>query len=412
MNHPPHRPYAVLAVPAFRWYALNLLLATLGIQIQGVVVSWQVYEITKDPLALGAIGLAEVIPFIGAALFAGHVADTASRKLVVFWAQACLLLCGVALIVLSLFPSMPHPVLLLYGIVAVGGLARSFLMPARTALIAELLPPELYAGAVRWRGALFQTASVIGPAIGGLLWAFGGAKVACSVVALLLGGALACLAGIPGTPATPPAKVESIWISLTGGISFMFSEPLLLGAATLDMFAVLFGGAVALLPIFSAEILHAGPQGLGILRAAPAAGAVAMSLLLAHRPPFRRAGLALFSAVIIFGLCMIGFGLSTSFLLSFAFLAVSGAADEVSVVVRQTILQLRTPRQLLGRVAAVNSIFIGSSNEIGAFESGLAARWLGTVVSVVAGGVATLVVTGAAAWRFPVLRKLGSIEPR
>jgi MFS family permease len=412
MNHAPHHPYAALAVPAFRWYALNLLLATLGIQIQGVVVSWQVYEITRDPLALGAIGLAEIIPFIGAALFAGHVADTVSRKLVVLWSQACLLLCAAALIALSLFPSLPHPVLLLYGIVATGGLARSFLMPARTALIAELLPPELYAGAVRWRGALFQTASVVGPALGGLLWAFGGPRLACAVIGLLLGGALVSLAAIPNTPATPPPVAEPIWTSLKGGITFMFSEPLLLGAATLDMFAVLFGGAVALLPIFSAEILHVGPQGLGILRSAPAVGAVAMSLVLAHRPPFRRAGRALFSAVVIFGICMIGFGLSTSFVLSFAFLAVSGCADEVSVVVRQTILQLRTPRHLLGRVASVNSIFIGSSNEIGAFESGLAARYLGTVASVVVGGIATLAVTGAAAWRFPVLRRLRSIEPR
>jgi MFS family permease len=412
MNHAPHNPYAALAVPAFRWYALNLLLATLGIQIQGVVVSWQVYEITRDPLALGAIGLAEIIPFIGAALFAGHVADTVSRKLVVLWSQGCLLLCAAALIVLSLFPSLPHPVLLLYGIVATGGLARSFLMPARTALIAELLPPELYAGAVRWRGALFQTASVVGPALGGLLWAFGGPRLACAVIGLLLGGALVSLAAIPNTPATPPPVAEPIWTSLKGGITFMFSEPLLLGAATLDMFAVLFGGAVALLPIFSAEILHVGPQGLGILRSAPAVGAVAMSLVLAHRPPFRRAGRALFSAVVIFGFCMIGFGLSTSFVLSFAFLAISGCADEVSVVVRQTILQLRTPRHLLGRVASVNSIFIGSSNEIGAFESGLAARYLGTVASVVVGGIATLAVTGAAAWRFPVLRRLRSIEPR
>lgn len=412
MSTRPHDPYAVLSVPAFRFYALNLLLGTLGMQIQGVVVSWQVYKLTGDPLALGAVGLAEVIPFIGAALFAGHVADTVSRRRVVFWAQACLLACGLALMGLSLFPMIPHPVLLLYGIVAVGGLARSFLMPARTALVAEILPAELYAGAVRWRGTLFQTAMVVGPAIGGFLWAFGGGKLACSTVAVLLGLALACLSGIPDSP--PAARAESISVrdSLTSGVRFMFSEPLLLGAATLDMFAVLFGGAVALLPIFAAEILHVGPEGLGLLRSAPAIGAVAMSLVLAHRPPFRRAGVTLFVAVALFGLCMIGFGLSTSLPLSLSLLALSGAADEVSVVVRQTILQLRTPRHMLGRVASVNSIFIGSSNEIGAFESGVAAKYLGTVLSVVAGGIATLTIVGLAAWRFPPLRRLGSIEPR
>ncbi len=411
MNITPHRPYAPLAIPGFRWYMLNLMSATLAIQIQGVVVAWQVYEFTRDPLALGIIGLAEVVPFIGAALFAGHVADTASRKRVVVWAQGCLFACSLALFIPVLFPAMPHPVALLYGVVAAGGLARSFLMPARTALASELVPLELYAGAVRWRSAMFQVASVVGPALGGLLWAAGGAVLAYSVGAALFACALAGMAGVPGTPPSRQTAGEPVLASLKSGVAFMFSERLLLGAATLDMFAVLFGGAVALLPVFSAEILHAGPQGLGMLRAAPAVGAVATSLILAHRPPFRHAGRALFVAVATFGLCMIGFGCSTSFPLSLALLALSGVADEVSVVVRQTILQLRTPRHMLGRVAAVNSIFIGSSNEIGAFESGVAARLLGTTLSVVAGGAATLVVVGLSAWRFPVLRRLRTIEP-
>ena len=412
MNTTPHRPYAPLAIPAFRWYILSLLFVTLAVQIQGVVVAWQVYEFTHDPLALGAIGLAEVVPFIGAALFAGHVADTASRKRVTAWAHGCLFACSLVLFVPRLFPTMPHPVALLYGVVMAGGLARSFLMPARTALASELVPLDLYAGAVRWRSALFQVASVIGPALGGLLWAVGGALTAYSAGAALFAIALACTFGIPSVP-PPPQLVENepMLHSLKSGITFMLSERLLFGAATLDMFAVLFGGAVALLPVFCAEILHVGPRGLGLLRAAPAVGAVATSLFLAHRPPFRHAGRALFLAVIAFGLCMIGFGLSTSFTLSFVLLVLSGSVDEISVVVRQTILQLRTPRHMLGRVSAVNSIFIGSSNEIGAFESGLAARWFGTVTSVVAGGIATLAVVGISAWRFPVLRRLRSIEP-
>ncbi len=410
MNADRHRPYAPFAVPAFRWYMLVLVASTLAMQMQGVVVSWQVYEFTHDPLSLGAIGLAEIIPFLATVLFAGHVADTVSRKRVMARAQLCFFLCSLALFVPVVFPRLPHPVAVLYAVVAAGGLARSFLMSARTALGAELVPPELYAVAVRWRSALFQSASVVGPALGGLLWAAGGAVLAYSAVAALFAAALACMGGIPDAPPPKLAEEVSVFTSLKIGVRFMLSDRLLLGAATLDMFAVLFGGAVALLPVFCAEILHVGPRGLGLLRAAPAVGAVATSLVLAHRPPFRHAGRALFLAVTAFGLCMIGFGLSTSFLLSLVLLALSGVADEFSVVVRQTILQVRTPRHMLGRVAAVNSIFIGSSNEIGAFESGVAARWLGTVVSVVAGGAATLVVVAASAWRFPSLRRLRKIE--
>jgi hypothetical protein len=269
---------------------------------------------------------------------------------------------------------------------------------------------ELYPRASAWRSAAWQLAAVLGPALGGLLYAFGSARLAYGVAASLFFVALLCLAQVHRVVLPVDASAESVWESLGIGVRFVLHQPVVLGALTLDMFSVLFGGAVALLPIFAAEILHVGPQGLGIMQAAPAAGAVTMSLILTHRPPFRRAGRALFIAVAGFGLTIIGFGLSRSFALSVALLAMSGLFDMVSVVIRSTLLQVFTPPNLLGRVSAVNSIFIGSSNEIGAFESGVAAKLLGTIPAVLFGGTMTLLVVAVTAWRVPPLRRLGEIQ--
>ena len=407
-----HDPYASLRIPNFRWFIASLLTMNLATQLQGVVVAWQIYALTHDPLSLGLIGLAEALPFIGLSLPAGHLADRVSRLRIVRLALTALLLCSVALLAFTIRPGMVHAgrVWPIYFVIFCSGIARSFLQPSRTALSAEVVPRPLFANAVTWRSSTWQLAAVLGPALGGLIYGFGDATSAYLVdVALMLVGLLA-IAQISHPPRTPPATDESVVESLAGGVRFVRGQPVLLGALTLDLFSVLFGGATALLPVFAAEILHVGPQGLGLLRAAPAAGAVVMSLLLAHRPPLRRAGRTLLVNVALFGVTMIGFGLSRSFLLSLALLAAGGMFDTVSVVVRSTLLQVLTPDHLLGRVSSVNAIFIGSSNEIGAFESGVAARLLGTVPSVVLGGLVTLGVVAVIAHRVPELRRLREIR--
>ncbi len=386
---------------------------TMSSQIQAIVVSWQIYAITHDPLSLGLIGLSEALPFIGVSLFAGHVADRSNRQRISIAALFVLVLCAGALLAFSFATErvLARGVWPFYAVIAVSGLARSFLQPARNALGAEIVPRELYHNAIAWRSSTWQTAAVIGPAVGGLLYAFGGPRIAYIVQAILMAVAFLAFARIEyagRAPAVGPA--ERITDSLTVGLRFVWSQPLLLGALTLDLFSVLLGGAEALLPIFADQILHVGPQGLGILRAAPAAGAVLMSLHLAHRPPFTRAGRTLLLAVATFAICIVGFGLSRSVYLSVVLLLASGMADNVSVLIRSTLVQMLTPGELLGRVSSVNSIFIGSSNELGAFESGVAARILGTVPAVVLGGFASLAVVGIVALTIPALRRMRVID--
>jgi MFS family permease len=416
----PHDPYASLRIPSYRWFILSTFTMTLAAQIQGVVVAWQIYDVTHDPLSLGLIGLAEALPYVSIALFAGHVADRQNRRAISLTSLALLVCCSVALLLLSLgggwrstagrHPAAHAAVLPFYGVIFLSGIARSFLQPARQALGAELVPRQLYPNAVAWRSSTWQTGAVAGPALGGLLYGFTSPSFAYAVDAALMIVALLSFAAIPYVPRGVRRREGSVSESLRTGIHFVLREPVLLGAMTLDLFSVLLGGAEALLPVFADQILRAGPQGLGVLRAAPAAGATLMSIYLAHRRPFRRAGHALLGSVAVFALCIIGFGLSRSFTLSLALLAISGMADNVSVVVRSTLLQVLTPEHLLGRVSSVNAIFIGSSNELGAFESGVAARLLGTVTSVVLGGVASLAVVGIVAARIPNLRRLGAIE--
>lgn len=403
-------PYASLRIPDFRWFIVGLFAFTVAIQIQGTVVGWQVYELTHDKLALGLIGLAEALPFIAAALYAGYVADRHDRRTVAIASLALLTGCAVALLLLPLF--LPRTIVLaaIYMAIVVSGLGRSFLMPARQALGAEIVPRALYGNAIAWRSGTWQLAAVLGPAAGGLLYAAGGPTLAYAVDAALTAIGIAALALIRHRSVIARDHAETVLHSLATGIRFVWHEQIILGAISLDLFSVLLGGATALLPVFADDILHVGPQGLGLLRAAPAIGAVAMSLLIAWLPPFRRTGRTLFRAVAAFGLCMIAFGVSTSFVVSVWVLVLSGAADMVSVFIRSTLIQTRTPTRLLGRVSAVNGIFVGSSNEIGAFESGVTAKLFGTVPSVVLGGVATLVVVAVTAIRLPLLRRLGRMD--
>lgn len=378
--------------------------------MRAVVVGWQIYAATHDPLALGLIGLAEVLPFFAVVLFAGHVADTANRKHVNV--AALTVLCGCALSLLLLVSSDPahQRVTPIYVVIAVSGVARSFLSPARTAMAAELVPREDYENSAAWRSSAWQLAAVGGPAMGGLLYGFAGAHATYGLDLTLSLIALVTLVQVPYTRHAASAGTVVLRDSLAEGIRFVMSQPVILAALALDMFSVLFGGAVALLPVFANDILHVGAKGLGILQAAPAAGAVVMSFYIAHRPPMQRAGRDLLLAVAVFGATIVAFALSRSFALSLVILAISGMADNVSVVIRSTLLQVFTPSEMLGRVSAVNSIFIGSSNELGAFESGLAARLLGTVRSVLFGGLMTLGVVGVTAATVPTLRRLGEIR--
>ena len=408
----PASGYAALRLPNFRFYIIGLFALTIALQIQGTVVGWQIYELTHDKLALGLIGLAEALPFIGAALYAGHVADRHNRRGVVLVSLVTLAACAVALLVLpQLIPASPRLVVrAIYVVIALSGLARSFLGPARNALGAELVPRALYGNAITWRSGSWQLASVIGPALGGLLYAAGGSKLAYAVDAALLVLGIGSMLFIRHASTINRDHTEAVGKSLSAGVRFVWSEEIVLAAMTLDLFSVLFGGATALLPVFAAEILHVGASGLGLLRAAPAIGAVAMSVTIAWLPPFRRTGRALFVAVALFGVCIIVFGYSTSMLISVVALIVSGAADMVSVFIRSSLIQHRTPTHMMGRVTSVNSVFIGSSNEIGAFESGATAKLFGTVPSVVLGGFATLIVVAVTAWRAPSLRKLGRVD--
>jgi MFS family permease len=406
-----HDPYVSLRNPNFLWYVASLVALTLGTQIQATVVAWQVYAITKDPLSLGLVGLAEALPFITAALYAGHIADRHDRKLLSLIALAVQLGCSFALILLTVYARrlLSATILPIFVVVGVSGLARSLLQPARTALGAEIVPRETYTNAITWRSSLWQFAAVVGPAAGGIIYGFSGPRLAYIVETILCAIALFLFTQIAYTRLPAVVTEMTIGENLTVGIRFLMTQPELLGAQLLDLFSVLFGGAPALLPIFASEILHVGPQGLGILRAAPAAGAVLISVLLVHRR-MRNAGPILFMCVAAFGACWILFALSRWFWVSLALLFISGMLDNVSVVIRSTLLTLRTPPHLLGRVSAVNQIFIGSSNEIGSFESGVAAKLLGTVRSVIFGGLITLGVVGVTAWRIPPLRKLDELD--
>jgi MFS family permease len=408
---PRHDPYAALRHRDFRWYILSLFAMTAASQLQAVVVGWQVYSITHDPLSLGLMGLAEALPFIAVALPGGYLADRMNRRTLSVAALVVSAACSLGLLALSASPALLRQfgVQPIYAIIFVSGVARGVLQPARQAMSAEIIPRSMYENAIAWRSSTWQTAAVIGPAVGGLLYGFSGPVAAYAVDGAVMLFAVVGFMLVRYLPGERQMDGQSVVEGLITGLRFVFQEPIILAALSLDLFSVFLGGAEALLPVFASEILNVGPQGLGILRAAPAAGAVLMGVYLAHRGPIERAGRSMLIAVATFALAIIGFGLSRSFLLSALLLTVSGMADNVSVVIRSTLVQLLTPPEMLGRVSAVNSVFVGSSNELGAFESGVAARLLGTVQAVVLGGTASLLVVLATARLVPRLRRLGRI---
>jgi len=405
-----HDPYAALRVRNFLWLIVGYATSTVAREAQIVVVGWQVFEATRDPLALGMIGLAEALPFIAVSLYAGHVADRLARRPIAIAGTFAMLLSAIALLLFTTSGMIGKGrVWPIYLVIFLSGIARSFIRPAFTALSAEVVTRDLFANAVAWRSSTWQFAAVLGPAMGGLIYGFAGAAAAYAVVTVMMALGLASLWLITHNARPQQGDVMPIGESLRIGIKFLLGQRILLAAMTLDLFSVLFGGAVALLPIF-AHLLGAGPQGLGVLRAAPAAGSLITGIILAHRAPMRRTGSALFASVAMFGLCMIAFAISRNFWISLSLLAISGMADNVSVIIRGTLLQTLTPQHLLGRVSSVNQIFIGSSNEIGAFESGVAARILGTVPSVIFGGIMTLVVVALTMAWAPQLRKMREID--
>lgn len=412
MNDPSpkikHDPFAALRIKEFLFFLTTRFFLTLAIQMQSVIIGWQIYQYTKDVLALGLIGLAEAIPFIIVSLFAGHVADTFNRKHIIVLFTSLLIFCTSALLYFSLETST---VIESYGItpffIVIGGIGviRGFLAASFPSFMAQIVPRAFYTNSSTWNSTIWHVASVIGPAAAGFICAISFTAAYEVNIFLILIAVLSFLF-ITSKPLPLKEKKESLKESLSAGIKFVFGHQLIVGALTLDLFAVLFGGAVAMLPAYADKILHVGAVELGFLRAVPAFGAVVMALIIVYKPPTKNAGRNLLFAVAAFGMATILFAISTNFYLSLFFLFLTGAFDNVSVVIRHTILQLSTPDEMRGRVSAVNSIFIGSSNEIGAFESGIAARGLGLKASVVFGGIMTILIVAATAKIAPKLRKL------
>jgi len=401
--------YAVWRIGAFRRFITGRFFLTFAIQMQSVIVGWQVYDLTHDPFSLGLIGLSEAIPFLVVALFAGHIADLFNRKTIIAITATAYVICAIVLLYMSYSMQTLYQtagVMPLYITIAITGLARAFFYPAQSAYMAQIVPRSLYANSSTWNSTIWHIAAVSGPAAGGLMYGFAGIHAAFMCVVFFSVFSLIFFYTSKSVPIPARIADEGIFTSLSTGVKFVFGNQVLLGALALDMFAVLFGGAVALLPVFASEVLHTGPQGLGFLRAAPAVGAVLMAMILAYYPPIHRSGIKLLWAVGGFGACIIFFALSGNFWLSLGLLALSGMFDNVSVIIRGTILQMYTPDEMRGRVASVNSLFVGSSNELGSFESGLAARLMKLIPSVVFGGGMTVMIVLATAGFAPKLRKM------
>lgn len=404
-------PYAALRFREFNIFLTVRFALVFAWSMQFIVIEWQVYSLTKDPLSLGLIGLMEVIPAVLMALFAGHVVDqTEKRNLLI----KCII--GFSIIAFGLFflsnPELEtrlsqHIILYcIYFFVFLGGLVRAFLGPTVFSLIALIVPKKIYPNAATWSSSTWQLASVLGSALAGFSISWIGVHWSMCVVLAFSLFALVALLKIPRKPILNPKIGEPVIQSLKDGLRFVYKSHAIFGALTLDMIAVLFGGAVALLPIYAQDILRVGAEGFGILRAAPAVGALVTLFGSTRFPLHKNAGKKLLWAVFAFGVCILVFGISKLFWLSVIALFLSGAVDGVSMVIRQTILQLKTPDNMRGRVASVNSIFVGSSNELGAFESGLAAKLLGTVSAVVFGGCMTILTVAATSIASPSFRRL------
>ncbi len=391
---------------SFRGLMAYRICTILSYQMVAVTVGWHVYELTRNPWMLGLIGLAELIPYFCVAPFAGYLVDHLPRRRLGMVACIGLAITPIALALIASGVLGEVRVFWIYAALVLTGAVRAFLGPVYNALFARVLPRPQFARGASLGSIVFQSAMVLGPAIGGVIVGAAGKWVAYAVAA---GFALVAAFAIRRLKVTEPAitlQGAPIFSSIAEGARFVFSNQILLGALALDMFAVLFGGAISLAPAFIQEILHYGPEGLGILRSAPALGAVLMGVILARNPPTRHAGRILLFAVVGFGLSIIGFGLSKAFWLSAFFLLLSGVCDGVSVVLRSTILQLSTPDEMRGRVSSINGLFVGSSNELGAFYAGSMARLLGLVPAVVLGGCVTMTVAAVTAWRAPKLRRL------
>lgn len=399
-------PIASLRRPDYLLYLVGSVLSNTGNQMRTVAIGWEVYTRTHQPFTLGLVGLTLALPVLLLALPAGAAADRYPRKTLIMIAQAGLAVCGLGLAWAS-YTKAPLP--LFYVLLLGTGIFRTVGWPASQAIVTGLVPAAIFPNATMWRSMAYEASATVGPLLGGALLATMGTApvyVLDASSSLILMG---CLLFIHPAPQARPKETRS-WRSLLEGARFVRRQPMILSTITLDMIAVLFGGATALLPIYATDILHVGATGFGWMRAMPSLGAIGMGLMLALRPPMRHSGRVLLMAVASFGAATVVFGLSRSFPLSLAALFTLGAADNISVVVRSTVLQLITPDAMRGRVSAVNAIFIGTSNEIGELESGLTAQWLGTTLAVTAGGVMTLVTVSAVSFIWPVLRQLGRLE--
>lgn len=376
--------------------------------MQYTIVGWQIKELTNDALSLGLIGLGEAIPFLAIAPFAGHIADIIDRKKILFVSTVAMMFSSAFLFwftvdssIINNFGTFP-----IYSVIFLTGIARGFIGPTYFALLPQIVSRELIPNAATWSSTIFHICVVAGPAAGGLILGFAGMNYAYAVSFVMIAFSLLSILFIKSHPLPKKESKDSFVTNLSAGIRFVLKNQIVFSALSLDLFAVLFGGATALLPIFATDILHVGSEGFGFLRAAPAFGAVVMAGVLAYFPPQKKAGTTLLWSVALFGVCIILFAVSKNFYLSLFILALSGAFDNVSVVVRHIILQLATPDDMRGRVAAVNGMFIGSSNEIGAFESGVAAKLLGLIPSVIFGGCMTIGIVGLIGKISPRLRKL------
>jgi MFS family permease len=404
---PRHDPYAALRHRDFRLLLAGRLISAFGNQMLSVAIGWELWLRTRSELALGFIGLVQVVPILLLSLPAGHVADHYNRRRIVLAAQLGLAVCALGLGLLSWFQG---PLLLIYLCLLGIGISRAFNDPATSTLLPQAVPPQDFTSAATWSSSAWQLASILGPAAAGVLLVF--LKNAAGIYFFQAAASLAFLGlvmAMRGRPLALAARSTTLE-SLTEGIRFIRDTRVILAAITLDMFAVLFGGAVTLLPVYATDILKVGAAGLGMMRAAPSVGALLVAFVLAHRPPFRRAGRTLLLAVAGFGLATIVFGLSRSFWLSVLMLALLGGLDNVSVVIRSTLMLTRTPDEMRGRASAVNGIFISASNELGGFESGLTAALFGPVISVVGGGIGTILVVLAVARAWPEMRRLQSLD--
>jgi MFS family permease len=409
----PRAGRAAFSHPAFVLFQTARFLIVAAVEMQAVAVGWQVYEITKRPLDLGFVGLAQFLPAILLFPISGHASDRFERRDVLSACYAGFALCFA--ILLGLAQRGVHSVAAIYIVLVLLGIVRSFNGTASRSILPQLVPEEHFPNAVAWNATTFQAATILGPSFGGILYALSrGPSVVYATALLTAVGALISTFRIQPEIKARPREAGALkgmtLKTVFAGLHFIWRQKIILGAISLDLFAVLLGGSVALLPVYAREILHTGPWGLGLLRTAPGVGAAIMAVLLAHRPLRGRSGLTLLWSVASFGVFTILFGLSRSLLLSLIALLLLGASDMISVIIRATLTQLATPDEMRGRVTAVDMIFIGASNEFGQFESGLTAQWFGTVHAVVLGGMGTLVVIAVWAWLFPALRQAGELR--